>query len=333
MPLPAIMEGRLRLPLVAAPMFLASGPELVLACCRAGIIGSFPAKNQRTLEGLDGWLQMIRDGLAADSVTAGSLMPPFAVNLIVHRTNDTLQEELALCVRHEVPIVITSLGAVPELVDSIHGYGGLVFHDVINLRHAQKAIDAGVGGLSAVAAGAGGHTGRASPFALVNEIRQVFAGTLLLSGAMSRGSDIAAAEMMGADLAYLGTRFIGTRECRAPDAYKQMIVEATLKDIVETDEVSGVNANFLAPSLAAAGLRPDGSAPEMNIDSELAEALGDADEAKAWRDIWSAGHGVGSIDDLPTVAALVARLAAEYHAASADQQARLSRLVSRLSAG
>ena len=333
MPLPAIMEGRLRLPLVAAPMFLASGPELVLACCRAGIIGSFPAKNQRTLEGLDGWLQMIRDGLAEGNATAGSLMPPFAVNLIVHRTNDTLQEELALCIRHEVPIVITSLGAVPELVDSIHGYGGLVFHDVINLRHAQKAIDAGVDGLIAVAAGAGGHTGRASPFALVNEIRQVFAGTLLLSGAMSRGSDIAAAEMMGADLAYLGTRFIGTLECQAPDAYKQMIVDATLKDIVETDEVSGVNANFLAPSLAAAGLQLDGSAPEMNIDSELAEALGDTDGAKAWRDIWSAGHGVGSIDDLPTVAALVARMAAEYHAASADQQARLSRLVSCLSAG
>jgi nitronate monooxygenase len=326
MPLPAIMEGRLRLPLVAAPMFLASGPELVLACCRAGIVGSFPAKNQRTLEGLDGWLQTIRDGLASNTAAAGNPMPPFAVNLIVHRTNATLQEELAICVRHEVPIVITSLGAVPELVDSIHGYGGLVFHDVINLRHARKAIDAGVDGLIAVAAGAGGHTGRASPFALVNEIRQVFDGTVLLSGAMSTGSDIAAAQIMGADLAYLGTRFIGTRECAAPDAYKQMIVAARLRDIVETDRVSGVNANFLAPSLAAAGLRPDGDPPEMHIDSELAEALGDEEGAKAWRDIWSAGHGVGSIDDTPSVAALVCRLAQEYHAAVAGQQDRLARL-------
>lgn len=355
MPLPTILEGRLRLPLVAAPMFLASGPDLVLACCRAGIVGSFPAKNQRTLEGFDGWLQTIRDGLAAGHVTAanttvdstttdragGCPMPPYAVNLIVHRTNETLQDELALCIRHEVPIIITSLGAVPELVDSVHDYGGLVFHDVINLRHAQKAIDAGVDGLIAVAAGAGGHTGRASPFALVNEIRQVFAGTLLLSGAMSRGSDIAAAEMMGADLAYLGTRFIATRECQAMDAYKQMIVEAKLKDIVETDKVSGVNANFLAASLAAAGLQPGDSAPEMNIDSELAEALaeaetdatGDDDGAVAWRDIWSAGHGVGSMDDLPTVAALVSRLDAEYHASCADQQVRQARLVSRLSAG
>lgn len=333
MPLPTILDGRLRLPLVAAPMFLASGPDLVLACCRAGIVGSFPAKNQRTLDGLDGWLQTIRDGLRLQAAETGKPPPPFAVNLIVHRTNETLQEELALCVRHQVPLVITSLGAVPELVDSVHGYGGLVFHDVINLRHAQKAIDAGVDGLIAVAAGAGGHTGRASPFALVNEIRQVFTGTLLLSGAMSTGSDIAAAQIMGADLAYLGTRFIGTRECRAPDAYKAMIVDAAMKDIVETDRVSGVNANFLAPSLAAAGLQPDGDAPAMNIESELAEALGDESGAKAWRDIWSAGHGVGSIHDLPTVESLVSRLASEYDAAFAAQQDRRARLGPAVSAG
>jgi len=332
MPLPAILDGRLRLPLVAAPMFLASGPELVLACCRAGIVGSFPAKNQRTLEGLDDWLQIIRDGLSLQAAKTGVAPPPFAVNLIVHRTNATLQEELAMCVRHEVPLVITSLGAVPELVDSIHAYGGLVLHDVINLRHARKAIDAGVDGLIAVAAGAGGHTGRASPFALVNEIRQVFDGTLLLSGAMAKGSDIAAAQMMGADLAYLGTRFIGTRECGAPEAYKEMIIEAALQDIVETDRVSGVNANFLAPSLAAAGMQSNGEVPEMDIDSELAEALGDDRGAKAWRDIWSAGQGVGSIHDLPTVESLVARLAAEYHAACADQQDRLARLDGGVSA-
>ena len=333
MPLPAILEGRLRLPLVAAPMFLASGPELVLACCRAGIVGSFPAKNQRTPAGLDEWLQIIRDGVRRLAAETDTVPPPFAVNLIVHRGNETLREEMAMCVRHEVPLVITSLGAVPELVDSVHGYGGLVFHDVINLRHAQKAIDAGVDGLIAVAAGAGGHTGRASPFALVNEIRQVFDGTLLLSGAMARGSDIAAAEMMGADLAYIGTRFIGTSECGAPDAYKEMIVGAALKDIVETDRVSGVNANFLAPSLAAAGLQPDGDAPAMDIDSELAETSGEGGKARAWRDIWSAGHGVGSINDLPTVESLVARMASEYHAACAAHQDRVAGLARGVSAG
>ncbi|MEC7853103.1 MAG: nitronate monooxygenase, partial [Pseudomonadota bacterium] len=211
MALPSLLEGRLRLPLVAAPMFLASGPELVIACCRAGIVGSFPAKNPRTLDGLDEWLTVIGEGIASPGRRAPA---PFAVNLIVHRSNDVVEGELDLCVRHQVPIVITSLGAVSELVDRVHAYGGLVFHDVINLRHAGKAIDAGVDGLIAVAAGAGGHTGRASPFALVNEIRQVFDGTLLLSGAMATGVDIAAAQMMGADLAYLGTRFIGTRECR-----------------------------------------------------------------------------------------------------------------------
>ena len=332
MPLPAILDGRLRLPLVAAPMFLASGPDLVLACCRAGIVGSVPAKNRRTPEGLDEWLWTIRDGLVADAA-AGAPMPPFAVNLIVHRTNETLKEELAQCVRHEVPIVITSLGAVPELVDSVHAYGGLVFHDVINLRHARKAIEAGVDGLIAVAAGAGGHTGRASPFALINEIRQHFNGVLLLSGGMATGADVAAAQMMGADLAYLGTRFIGTRECRAPDAYKQMLVGTTVQDIVETDRVSGVNANFLAPSLAAAGVRLDGDAPDMNIDSELGDASeGVSDDGggnRPWRDIWSAGHGVGSIHDLPTVESLVARMEGEYHAAIADQQARLASLAAR----
>ncbi|MEC7496160.1 MAG: nitronate monooxygenase, partial [Pseudomonadota bacterium] len=251
MALPSLLEGRLRLPLVAAPMFLASGPELVLACCRAGIVGSFPAKNPRTLDGLDEWLTVIGEGIASPGRRAPAT---FAVNLIVHRSNDVVEGELDLCVRHQVPIVITSLGAVSELVDRVHAYGGLVFHDVINLRHAGKAIDAGVDGLIAVAAGAGGHTGRASPFALVNEIRQVFDGTLLLSGAMATGVDIAAAQMMGADLAYLGTRFIGTRECRAQDGYKEMIVESSLSDIVETDRVSGVNASFLAPSLADAGL-------------------------------------------------------------------------------
>ena len=322
MALPSLLEGRLRLPLVAAPMFLASGPELVLACCRAGIVGSFPAKNPRTLDGLDEWLTVIGEGIASPGRRAPA---PFAVNLIVHRSNDVVEGELDLCVRHQVPIVITSLGAVSELVDRVHAYGGLVFHDVINLRHAGKAIDAGVDGLIAVAAGAGGHTGRASPFALVNEIRQVFDGTLLLSGAMATGVDIAAAQMMGADLAYLGTRFIGTRECRAQDGYKEMIVESSLSDIVETDHVSGVNASFLAPSLAEAGLHTDGvSVPDVEIASELADALDEQGEKRAWRDIWSAGQGVGSIKDLPGVDELVSRLEAEYYDACTAQAARVA---------
>ena len=322
MALPSLLEGRLLLPLVAAPMFLASGPELVLACCRAGIVGSFPAKNPRTLDGLDEWLTVIGEGIASPGRRAPA---PFAVNLIVHRSNDVVEGELDLCVRHQVPIVITSLGAVSELVDRVHAYGGLVFHDVINLRHAGKAIDAGVDGLIAVAAGAGGHTGRASPFALVNEIRQVFDGTLLLSGAMATGVDIAAAQMMGADLAYLGTRFIGTRECRAQDGYKEMIVESSLSDIVETDRVSGVNASFLAPSLADAGLHEgNGVTAELEIASELADALDEQGEKRAWRDIWSAGQGVGSIKDLPGVDELVSRLEAEYYDACTAQAARVA---------
>ena len=324
MALPSLLEGRLRLPLVAAPMFLASGTELVIACCRAGIVGSFPAKNPRTLDGLDEWLTVIGEGIASPGRRAPA---PFAVNLIVHRSNDVVEGELDLCVRHQVPIVITSLGAVSELVDRVHAYGGLVFHDVINLRHAGKAIDAGVDGLIAVAAGAGGHTGRASPFALVNEIRQVFDGTLLLSGAMATGVDIAAAQMMGADLAYLGTRFIGTRECRAQDDYKEMIVESSLSDIVETDRVSGVNASFLAPSLADAGLHEgNGVTAELEIASELADALDEQGEKRAWRDIWSAGQGVGSIKDLPGVDELVSRLEAEYYDACTAQAARVAAL-------
>ena len=327
MALPDMLVGRLRLPLIAAPMFLASGPELVLACCRAGIIGSFPAKNQRTGEGLDGWLTEIGAGLAAIEAETGHPPPPYAVNLIVHRSNADLEDELEMVIRHRVPIVITSLGAVPELVARVHDYGGLVFHDVINLRHARKAMGAGVDGLIAVAAGAGGHTGRASPFAIVSEIRQEFDGVLMLSGAMSGGGDIATAQMMGADLAYFGTRFIGTAECRSPEDYKAMLVESRLGDIVETDSVSGINANFIAASLAAAGYSADGAPPEADIAAELAEAHdADSNMPKAWRDIWSAGHGVGGITDIPTVAQLVDRLETEYHAAMAAQQDRVGML-------
>ena len=329
MPLPAMFDKRLRLPLIAAPMFLASGPELVLACCRAGIVGSFPVKNQRSVEGLDEWLTEIGEGCAAIDAQSGHPSPPFGANLIVHRSNESLEAELDMVVRHRVPLVITSLGAVPELVGKVHDYGGLVFHDVINLRHAQKAIEAGVDGLIAVAAGAGGHTGRASPFALVNEIRQVFDGALLLSGAMATGGDIAAAQVMGADLAYMGTRFIGTAECRSPEDYKTMLVDSAVKDIVETDQVSGVNANFLSQSLAEAGIASQGgTVPNDGISREVANALtASTNERTAWRDIWSAGHGVGSIADVPRVADLVGRLEAEYHAALAVQRQRLSHLV------
>ena len=328
MPLPAMFDKRLRLPLIAAPMFLASGPELVLACCRAGIVGSFPVKNQRSVEGLDEWLTEIGEGCAAIDAQAGHPSPPFGANIIVHRSNESLEAELDMVVRHRVPLVITSLGAVPELVGKVHDYGGLVFHDVINLRHAQKAIEAGVDGLIAVAAGAGGHTGKASPFALVNEIRQVFDGALLLSGAMATGGDIAAAQVMGADLAYMGTRFIGTAECRSPEDYKTMLVDSAVKDIVETDRVSGVNANFLGQSLAEAGIvSQGGTVPNDGISREVANALtASTNERTAWRDIWSAGHGVGSIADVPRVADLVGRLEAEYHAALAAQRQRLSHL-------
>ena len=333
MSLPPLFDKRLRLPLIAAPMFLASGPELVLACCRAGIVGTFPVKNQRTAEGLDGWLTTINEGCAAIEAETGRPAPPFGANLIVHRSNDALAAELDMVVRHQVPLVITSLGAVPELVGAVHDYGGLVFHDVINLRHASKAIEAGVDGLIAVAAGAGGHTGKASPFALINEIRQLFDGALVLSGAMSTGGDIAAAQVMGADLAYMGTRFIGTAECRSPEDYKTMIVDSAVKDIVETDRVSGVTANFLAASLAEAGIAPDhagqdgGLATGAGISRDVGDALtARTNERTAWRDIWSAGHGVGSVADIPKVGDLVDRLAAEYHAAQARQQQRLSHL-------
>lgn len=329
MSLPPAFQTSLSLPVVAAPMFLASGPDLVLACCRAGIVGTFPAKNQRTLEGLEDWLITIRDGLAAIEDETGQPPPPFGVNLIVHRTNRIVEEELALCVKYKVPLVITSLGAVPELIDQVHGYGGVVFHDVINLRHAKKAASAGVDGLIAVAAGAGGHTGQASPFGLINEIRQFFDGTVLLSGSISTGADVAAAQTMGADLAYLGTRFINTQECQSPDDYKQMIIDSRFDDIVATPAVSGVNANFLTASLDNAGVDLD--APNENglvdIDKELAEALtSSSNEFKAWRDIWSAGHGVGSISDIPPVADLVNRLHGEYVTACSAQQDRLAAL-------
>ena len=307
MSLPALLEQRLRLPVVAAPMFLVSNPQLVLACCHSGVLGSFPALNQRESSGFKAWLEEIEAGLKADSA-------PYAVNLIVHGSNPRLQADLAICAEHKVPVVITSLGAVKEVVDAVHSYGGLVFHDVTTRRHAEKAAEAGVDGLIAVAAGAGGHAGTWSPFALIAEIRQFFDKTLLLSGCLNHGHEVLAAQLLGADLAYMGTRFIATRESNADADYKQMILDARAADIVHTPAVSGVPASFMRQSLERAGydlarLQDKG---DVNYGEKLKPI---SDEAKAWKTVWSAGQGVGGIADVPSVAELVARMDAEYRAA------------------
>jgi len=312
MSLPALLDQRLRLPLVAAPMFLVSNPQLVLACCRSGIVGSFPALNQRESSGFQAWLEEIEAGLT-------SAAAPYAVNLIVHHSNPRLQADLAICVAHRVPIVITSLGAVKEVVDAVHGYGGLVFHDVTTRRHAEKAAEAGVDGLIAVAAGAGGHAGTWSPFALIAEIRQFFDKTLLLAGCLNHGHEILAAQLLGADLAYLGTRFIATHESEATHAYKEMILQARAADIIHTPAVSGVPASFMRQSLELAGfdLKRLQDKGDINYGEKLKPV---DDEAKAWKTVWSAGQGVGTIRDLPTVDELVARLDAEYRAAQAHAE-------------
>lgn len=307
MSLPALLQDKLRLPLVAAPMFLVSGPELVRACCAQGIVGSFPALNQRETSGFRDWLEEINAGLTPEAA-------PYAVNLIVHGSNPRLQADLAVCVEQRVPIVITSLGAVKEVVDAVHSYGGLVFHDVTTRRHAEKAAEAGVDGLIAVAAGAGGHAGTWSPFALVAEIRQFFDKTLLLAGCLNHGHEILAAQLLGADLAYMGTRLIATEESRASAEYKQMLLDAQAADIIHTPAVSGVPASFMRQSLQAAGydlarLQDKG---DINYGEKLKPV---SDEAKAWKTVWSAGQGAGDIHDLPNVAGLIARLDDEYQAA------------------
>jgi nitronate monooxygenase len=279
--------------------------------CRYGVVGTFPALNQRTSEGYDDWLTEIEDRLAAVDSGNRPGPAPFGINLIVHRTNSRVAADLEITVKHKVPLVITSLGAVRDVVDAIHGYGGLVFHDVINMRHAEKAAEAGLDGIIAVCAGAGGHAGTLSPFALIPEIRSIFDGTVVLSGVMSTGRHIAAARMLGADLAYLGTRFIATKESHAPDAYKRMVVEGRAADIVYTPSVSGVAGSFLRQSIEAVGLDPDRLPPPGAV--EINEG-----EMKAWKNIWSAGQGVGSISDIPTTGELCARLAAEYREAIAQ---------------
>jgi nitronate monooxygenase len=306
MPLPSAFAGRLAIPAIVAPMFLTSGPDLVVETCRSGLAGTFPALNQRTTAGFAAWLEEIEARLAAYDNPA-----PFGVNLIVHKSNPRLSADLEVVVKHKVPFIITSLGAVQEVVDAVHSYGGLVFHDVISARHAKKAAGAGVDGIIAVCAGAGGHAGTLSPFALIPEIRAIFDGTIILSGVISTGAQIAAARLLGADLAYLGTRFIATREAMVPEAQKQMIVETSAADIMYTSAISGVHANFLTPSIIQAGLDPANLKHhgEMDMEAEM------GDEAKAWSQIWSAGQGVGSIHDVPAAAELCQRLIAEYEAA------------------
>jgi nitronate monooxygenase len=317
MPIPEILQGRLRLPIVGAPMFIVSTPRLVLAQCKAGIVGSFPALNARPAAQLDEWLAEITEELAAYARANPTIkVGPFAVNQIVHSSNDRLEHDVALCVKHRVPIVITSLRPPAEVVAAVHSYGGVVFHDVINLRHAEKAAAQGVDGIIAVCAGAGGHAGVLSPFALVKQIREIYPGTIILSGAMSSGADVLAARALGADLAYLGTRFIATEEANAPAEYKQMLIESRAEEIVYTSLFSGVLGNYLRGSVMRAGLDPDqlpqADKAKMNFGS------GGASEIKAWRDIWSAGQSVSGIHDVKTVDALVSSMAAEYEAARAS---------------
>ncbi len=308
MPLPALLEGRLALPAIAAPMFIISQPELVIAQCKAGVVGSFPSLNARPTGVLEEWLTRLRQTLTAQDA-------PFAVNLIVHKTNPRLQEDLALCVKYQVPIVITSLGAMPEVNEAVHSYGGVVFHDIINDEFARKAVARGADGLVAVAAGAGGHAGTISPFALVQEIRAWFDGPLALSGAIANGRSIAAARALGADLAYIGSAFIATEEAHAAPAYKQMVVESAAKDIIYSNLFTGVHGNYLIPSLIAAGLDPAalGSADPSKM--EWSQVLG---ESKAWRDIWGSGQGIGAVKEVLPTAQLVARLCAEYKATLAE---------------
>jgi nitronate monooxygenase len=313
MPIPLIFQGA-RLPVIAAPMFLVSGPELVIASLKAGIAGTFPALNQRTTEGFEEWVVEIKRALAEHEETQPEAqVAPFGVNLIVHRSNPRLHADLEVCVRQKVPFIITSLGAVSDLVDAVHSYGGLVFHDITTRRHAEKAIDAGVDGLILVTGGAGGHAGTTNPFALLNEIRSFFDGTILLAGALSTGRDVAAARVMGADFAYMGTRFIATTESRAVPEYKQMLLDVSAGDIVHTPAVSGVPANFMRPSLEDNGFDMNKLLNPASVD--FGEELTVKDEAKAWKTVWSAGQGVSAIHDVPSVAELVGRLEKEYRAA------------------
>jgi nitronate monooxygenase len=320
-PIPSILQDRLVLPVIGSPLFIISVPELVIAQCKAGIVGAFPALNARPKELLEEWIVQIKTELeACQKANPDVRVAPFAVNQIAHVSNDRLEHDVEVCVRHKVPITITSLRAPADVVRAIHGAGGIVLHDVINLRHAMKAAEEGVDGLILVCAGGGGHAGTLSPFALLPEVRREFNGTIVLAGSITTGAGILAAQAMGADLAYMGTRFIATKEANARAEYKQALVEASASDIVYSSLFTGVHGNYLGASIAAAGLDPR-NLPEGDK-SKMSFGSGGSSKSKAWRDIWGAGQGVGSIHDVPSVAECVARLRREYVAASADLAGR-----------
>jgi nitronate monooxygenase len=311
--LPAVLKDRLRLPVVASPLFIISHPELTLAQCKAGVVGAFPALNARPESQLDEWLAMITEDLAAhNAANPDRPAAPFAVNQIVHTSNKRLEHDLMMCVKYKVPIVISSLGAVPEVNAAVHSYGGIVLHDIINNRHANSAIRKGADGLIAVAAGAGGHAGTLSPFALVQEIRQWFDGPLLLAGAIATGGGILAAQAMGADMAYIGSPFIATKEARAVEGYKQMIVDSNAADVVYSNYFTGIHGNYLKGSITATGMDPDAlpvaDPSKMDFDQAVSGP-------KAWKEIWGAGQGVGAVKAVVPVAELVDRLEKEYRAA------------------
>ena len=313
MTLPAILKDNLRLPVVASPLFIISHPPLVLAQCKAGVVGSFPALNARPESQVDEWLAEITEGLADHNAkNPDRPAAPVAVNQIVHKSNARLEHDLTMCVKYKVPIVISSLGAVPEVNAAVHSYGGIVLHDITTVRHAHSAINKGADGLIAVAAGAGGHAGPLSPFALVSEIREWFDGPLLLAGSISTGGGILAAQAMGADLAYIGSPFIATPEARAVDDYKQMIVESAAKDIAYSNYFTGIHGNYLKGSIAKAGMDPE-NLPEA--DPTKMDFGAAATGAKAWKEIWGSGQGIGAVKEIQPVADLVDRFEREYNAA------------------
>ena len=314
MALPESLRGKLSLPVVGAPLFIISNPDLVIAQCKAGVIGSFPALNARPIEVLDEWLTRIAEELDAhNQANPDNPAAPYAVNQIVHNSNDRLMHDVEMCVKHKVPVVITSLGARPEVFEAIHSYGGICLHDVINNRFAHKAIEKGADGLICVAAGAGGHAGTLSPMAFIQEVREWFDGPLLLSGAIATGDGVLAAQAMGADLAYLGSAFIATLEAKADPAYKQALVDYAASDIVYTNLFTGVHGNYLRPSIEAAGMDPD-NLPESDP-SKMNFGSGGSSKSKAWKDIWGCGQGINAIKTVAPVADFVAQLRSEYDAA------------------
>ncbi|MFT4934934.1 MAG: nitronate monooxygenase [Pseudoalteromonas distincta] len=317
MALPPILRDRLRLPAIASPLFIISNPDLVIAQCKAGIVGSFPALNARPASQLDEWLAQITEELADwDAKNPDLPSAPFAVNQIVHRTNDRLEHDVEMAAKYKVPIIITSLGAREDVNQAVHAYGGIVMHDIINDRFARKAVEKGADGLIPVAAGAGGHAGALSPFALIQELRTWFDGPIALSGAIANGAAILGAQAMGADLAYIGSAFIATKEANAAQGYKDMIVESSGEDIVYSNLFTGVHGNYLRPSILAAGLDPD-NLPEADP-SKMNFGSGGNTKAKAWKDIWGCGQGIGAVEEILGAGELVAKLAAEYEAAKAS---------------